>query len=239
MSMSKLRTIHVVIIGSFACIVVVVGVYFLVIKKCYAQIGQYNTRLQTAEQTWQRKAQAERELAEAKLQNHLMMVRYERYMREKMPSLSFADRTQGMIALWKEHGEVLGPLLESWPRKTGVIFAGGVQVPAAPTDPNSVDTSIIRIPVGTFSVVSDFRSILNHLRSWNRFNRLVQIDLASLSGTSPRMTAQYAVTVYIFPRGEAGPTVTIAGGGGGAPAMGAMAPTGVPTPAAPTGVSSP
>jgi hypothetical protein len=235
MKVSKLRSIHVVIIGSFACIAVILGTYFLVIKKYYVKINELNGRLQTAEQIWQRKAQAEAELEAAKLQNRLMMARYERYMREKMPSLSFEDRTQGMIALWKEHGEVLGPLLEKWPRKTGVIFAGGVQVPAAPTDPNSIDTTLIRIPVGTFSVVGDFRSILAHLRSWNRFNRLVQIDPATLSGTSPRITAQYSVTVYIFPRGEAGPTVTMAGGAGGTGnVMGAP-----PSTSLPSGPSSP
>jgi len=119
-----------------------------------------------------------------------------------------------MIALWKEQAEILGPMIESWPRKTKVRLLSGVQVPAAPVDPNAINTTLIRIPIGTLQVRGDFKTLMNHIRSWKNFGRLVQVDPASLTGPSPNMTAQYGLTVYIFPYGEPGPPVQMAGAGG-------------------------
>lgn len=228
MTGSKLRTIHVIIIGSFACIVVIVGLFFLLIKNSYKEIAALNARYQTAQQKWVQKASVETRLATARANSRIVMAKYEGYLRTKMPPISFQDRTQGMIALWKEQGETLGPLLQSWPARTGVTLLSSVQVPAAPVDPNSIDATLISIPIGSFSVKGGFRTILSHLRSWNDFNRLVQIGPATLSGSSPGMTAEYAVTVYIFPSGEAGPPVAMAGTGqaglGGMPGVGAAGP---------------
>ena len=225
---SKLKTIHVVIIGCFACVVVAVGVYFLIIKKSCARIDGLNARYQQAQQVWQRKASVEAQLEAAKQEYRLVKWEYEKYEKEKMPSVSLQDRAQGMIALWKEQAEVLGPMLQSWPDKTGVTLRSDVSVPAAPVNPNSVDPSIIRIPIGSFRVTGDFRTILSHIKSWNKFNRLVQIDFGGLTGPSPGMTAEYTLTVYIFPQGEAGPNVAMAGGGGGQAGAGMTGMPGMP-----------
>lgn len=213
---SKLKSLHVVIIGSFACALVIGGLYFLIIKKQYQQIGQLNSEYQTLSQDYARKAQAEARLETAKQQNRIVMAKYDKYLREKMPPITFQDRAQGMIALWKEQSEMLGPVLQSWPAKTGVTLTSAVQVPAAPANPNSIDPTLITIPIGTFSVRGDFTSIMSHLRSWNKLNRLVKIDVGRLVGPSPGMQADYTVTVFIFPRGEAGPNIAMAGGGTGA-----------------------
>lgn len=244
MSGLKLRQIHVIIIGVFACVAVIAGLYFTVIKNKYKVLGELQSQYAAAEQKWNQKASVEAQLEEAKRQNRIITSKYERYLAEKMPPISFEDRAQGMIALWKEQSQVLGPLLTSWPRKTGVQYLGGIQVPAPPVDPNSIDTSLIKLSVGTVQVRGDFRSILSHIRSWNKFGRLVQIDPVSLTGPSPGMTAQYAVTVYIFPRGEAGPPIAMAGGGGGGagvPGAPVGAAPGAPPMAAPTapGVEAP
>jgi len=233
MGASKLKTIHVVIIGCFACTVVIVGLYFLVIKKYNEQISILTAKYQAEEQQSLKKPQVEAQLEAARQEYRMVTWQYEKYLREKMPPLSFQDRAQGMIALWKEQAEVLGPMLQSWPAKTGVRLLSGVQVPAAVVNPNSIDVSLIRIPIGTFRVTGDFSAILSHIRSWNKFHRLVQIDPVSLTGPSPGMTAEYGLTVYIFPRGEAGPNITMAGagegGGGAGPAM-PMAPAAAPQP---------
>ena len=229
---SKLKSVHVVIIGSFACALVVAGLYFLIIKKQYQQLGALNTQYQQLSQEYARKPQAEARLAEAREKNRIVLVKYDQYLREKMPPITFQDRAQGMIALWKEQAEVLGPMLQSWPRRTGVILASGVQVPAAPVNPNAIDTSLITIPIGSFSVRGDFSTILSHLRSWNKFNRLVRIDVGRLTGPSPGMQADYSVTVFIFPRGETGQTIAMASGGGpGEAAMAAPMPAPMPAPA--------
>lgn len=229
---SKLKPLHVVIIGSFACALVIAGLYFLIIKKQYEQIGQLDTQLQTLSQEVARKGQAEVRLEAAKQKNRVVMAKYDKYLREKMPPITFADRAQGMIALWKEQSEMLGPLLQTWPRKTGVTMTSSLQIPAAPVNPNSIDPTLITIPIGTFSVRGDFTTILSHMRSWNKFNRLVKIDAGKLTGPSPGMTADYSVTVYIFPRGEAGQNIAMAGAGaaGGAPFVGEPPPPAEPPP---------
>ncbi|MCX6377172.1 MAG: hypothetical protein NTU88_14265, partial [Armatimonadetes bacterium] len=66
---------------------------------------------------------------------------------------------------------------------------------------------------GGFTVVGDFTTLLSHIRSWNKFSRLVQVDVGSLTGPGPFMTLNYTVTVYIFPRGEAGQNIPMATAG--------------------------
>lgn len=215
MNLSKLRRIHIVIIGSVACALVVAGLYFLVIKKAQERIGKLEARLETAEGIWAQKAATESKLEAAKVRYRMVNAKYEEYLGKKMPAISFEDRAQGMIALWKEQTEVLGPMLEKWPGKTGVRLASEVRVPAAGTNPNAVETSLIRVPVGTFRVLGDFSVIMGHIRSWNDFGRLVEISPASLTGPSPTMTAEYTVTVLIFPRGETGPAISMASAPGG------------------------
>jgi hypothetical protein len=222
MSASKLRTVHVVIIGSFACLVIVVSLYFLVIKKSYARISGLEMQYQQAESVWVQMPTAEAELEAAVRENQSLSVRYLRYMKDKMPPISFEDRAQGMIALWKEQAEVLGPMLQSWPKKSGVRLASAIQVPAAPVDPNVINADYISIPIGNITVSGDFRSILQHIRSWNNFHRLVQVDPVSLTGPSPGMSAQYALTVHIFPYGQAGPNVGMAASGSATAVAGGM-----------------
>lgn len=224
MKPSKLKTIHVVIIASVACLMVVVGLYFLVIKKSNESIAVLQAQLDQLNQQAAQKATVEAQLAAEKQKYQAVVWKYNKYLVGKMPPISFEDRANGMIALWKEQSEQLGPMLQAWPNKTGVRLASSISVPAAPVDPNTVATSLVTIPIGTISVVGDFRSILSHVRSWNKFKRLVQIDPVSLKGSSPFMTATYKLTVYIFPRGETGPSVAMAGAG--APGAAGVAPVG-------------
>jgi len=216
----KLRKIHVIIIGAVACIAVGVGFYFLLIKGVREEIAQLENRYAEAKKVYDTLPQVQSRLMDAQTRYRMVVATYNQFMRTKMPPITFQDRAQGMIALWKEQAEVLGPMIRNWPSKTGVRLVSNVQVPAAPTDPNAINTEIIRIPLGTFQVRGSFEDILKHIRSWRNFGRLVQIDPPSLTGPSPGMTAQYGVTVYIFPYGQAGPTVTMAGSGGGAPGGG-------------------
>lgn len=227
MGVSKLKAIHVIIIGSLACLIVIVGLYFLMIKKSCEKIKSLRADYQKYEETWNQKSTAEANLAAVKLQSQQIKNKYEKYSREKMPPVSFEKKEEGMIALWKEQVETLGPLLYNWPRKTGVIFNSGVQVPAPGVNPNdiynpAVNSYFIPLELNEFTVTGSFHTILSHIRSWNKFNRLVKIDLESLTGQSPGMTAKYKVTVYILPRGEEGPAVTMAGTGTGQAAQGAV-----------------
>jgi hypothetical protein len=212
--MSKLKAIHVLIIGIVVAVAIGAGTFFLVIKKANERIAGLQGRKAQAEQTIATRSAMEQKLAAAKQKNVVLNAKLEKYMRTKMPAISFNDRAQGMIALWKEHAETLGPLINSWPRKTGVGITSEVQIPAPPVDPNIIDTNLVKIPLGSFTVSGDFLTLMSHVRSWNNFNRLVQVDVKSLTGQSPFMTLSYEATVYIFPRGEAGQTVPMASAGG-------------------------
>lgn len=204
--MSKLRRIHVIIIGCTACVLVAAGLYFLVIKKATERVDVLEKDLQEQTAIYARKPAAERQLAEVKLEYNRQLTEYMGFMRAKMPALTFADRPQGMIALWKEQIEVLGPMVQRWPAKTGVQLTSNVAVPAPPTDPNAIAAGYIPVSLGTFSVRGDFGAIMAHVRKWNDFNRLVILGPVSISGPSPGMTAQYPVTVLLVPLGEAGPS---------------------------------
>ena len=213
MGASKLKTIHIVIIGCLASILVGVGTYFLVIKKMNESIAGLNGRLATATEEFNKRPRVLADLEAAKQLNRTLEIKYAKYLRSKMPPISFQDRAQGMIALWKEEVETLGPLIRRWPESTGVTMTSSVAIPSPPVDPNAINTAFITIPVGSFTVVGDFTTLLSHIRSWNKFNRLVQVDVGSLTGPSPYMTLDYTVTVYIFPRGEAGQTIPMATAG--------------------------
>ena len=201
--MSKLKSTHVLIIGIVVCIIVGAGTYFL-------GIAGLEARKATAEQVIATRPQVEARLAAAKQMNQVLRIKLERYMRAKMPPISFQDRAEGMIALWKEQSENLGPIVNAWPAHTGVRMGQTIQIPAPPIDPNAIDTSMIKIPLGSLAVGGDFTTLMQHVRSWNKFNRLVQIDVKGLTGTSPFMTLTYEATVYIFPRGETGATSSMA-----------------------------
>jgi hypothetical protein len=216
MNISKLRTFHVLIAGAVACVIVAVGVYFFVIQKTEAKIGPLNTRMTTAQQTIDQKNSFIKAKEQAQADLDLAMVKYNHYLTAKMPPISFEDRSFGMIALWKEQAEVLGPMLKKWSKKSSdyhLKFTGDFVIPPAPANPNAIDGKMIVLKVGSFSVTGSFNNILNYIQSWNKFNRLVQVDGLSLKGTSPNLTGSFALTVYIMPRDGLGDPIPMAGSG--------------------------
>jgi len=239
-SFSKLRRIHVVIIGCAVIVVVGVGMYFLLITKAQKRLtdetNRYNQYAQTGtiEYVNAQKADFEHALQEVAAQE----AKLNAYFNAKMPYLDFRDRKQGMIALWQEQSLNLGPLIINWIANSGVRFesANSIRIPAPPANPNELSSdplAPITIPLGRIRVTGSFNQILAHLAKWNSCKRLVMIDNPSLSGTSPNLTCEYDATVYIFPRYPAGPVVEMAGastsaGTMGVPGMpgGGMPPTG-------------
>lgn len=223
MSVSRLKTLHVVIIGIVMCLIVVSCLYFFVVKKTYERLAALDVRLKKADGIVAQKDQAVRDLNAANIEFSRVTAEYSKYEREKMPPVTFEDRGYGMIAQWKEQTEVLGPMLEKWPAKTGIKGSGNITIPAPSVNPNTIAQDPFRFSVGSFSVTGSFAQIMKHIRTWRKFGRLVQIDGLSLSGYSPNMTATYSVTVIEFPRGGVGPDIQMAGGAGGSTSgMGGM-----------------
>lgn len=226
MGASKLKVLHVVIIGSVLCVALTIGLFYMLIKKADEKIVTEQARVAAAQAIVDQRSAAESDLAAAKRDLALVVVKYEKMMNEKMPALSFQDRMGGWLGIVHEQSEVLGPKFAAWPGRTGVKLTSEVSVPAPPQDANSVETNFITIPMGTFTVTGSFAKIMAHVRSWNKFDRLVQIDPVSLSGYSPNMTGQYNVTLYEFPRGTAGPMLGMVGGSAAPAAAATGAPAG-------------
>jgi len=204
--MGKLRSIHVVIIGIVVCVLVAVGLYFLVIKKAIEARDAEKARLDAAIAAGGTQANveaAERDLENAKLEVAQARVKYEKRMRTKMPNISLDDTKTGMLALWREQSEVLGPLLLNHIRSSkGIRLVSGITIPPPTVNPNDLmqyDQIPIRIDVGKVSVAGDFNSIINHLESWNKLNRLVLIDQPTLNGQSPNLVCEYTMTVFLYP----------------------------------------
>lgn len=241
--MSKLNRLQVIIIGVVLNLIAAAGAYFFLIKPRMEKFAAADARLKERTAVADRLPAATADREKAEMENLQARQDYRRYEDAKMPVLSLADRTQGMIALWREQAEVLGPMIENWPRKFGVELLTDVRIPAASTDPNRVIPSPYIIDVGAMSVRGDFYSILRSIQGWNRFNRLVQISPMTISGVSPSLTANYNLSVLIFPRGKPGPDVAMAKGaatdssgavgGAAGPPVGAVMPPPVPGTAGP------
>jgi hypothetical protein len=223
MGSSKIKVIHVIIIAIVICVGTVVGFYMMLIKKANEDIVKAQARYDTAKTVADQRGEAERQLAQAKADFSVLVSKYEKLMNEKMPPISLADRMGGWMAVIDELADNLGPKVEAWPKKSKVKLISGISVPAPPSDPNSVQTDMIVVPLGNLTVQGSFAQIMAHIRSWNKFDRLVQVDPVSLSGHSPNMTGQYNLTVYLFPRGQAGPLVSMMSGGAAVTGAGASA----------------
>jgi len=212
--------------------------FFLLIKPAKEELAKLDERYKAAEPIALQEPQARRELDEAIRKVNETTRKLEVYMNAKMPNLDFSDRAKGMVQLWHEQIETLGPLLESYINRSGVkLISPNITVPAPPVNPNDPVFSqpVITVPVGQVQVQGNFRQIMDHIRKWNNCNRLVMVDLPTLTGNSPTLQAAYNLTVFIFPRREAGPTVAMAGAGGpGGTAVGAppTMPAAMPSPSA-------
>lgn len=242
MNLSKLRRIHIIIIGLVIEILLGVGLYMLLIKPANEELQKETDRYNAAypDSTDDKRAMAERKMQDAKMQVAKTEAQFNTALDQKMPNLRFDQRDKGMLQLWHEQVEVLGPLIERYVRKSGVTMLSDIKIPPPPVNPNDplFQQDYFTVPIGTIQVQGNFKGILDHIRKWNSFNRLVQVDLPSLEGPSPTLTSSYNLTVYIFPRktAQGAPQITIAGAPGANNAGGGGAVTvGVPPPMMPGG----
>lgn len=232
MSLSKLKRLHVIIMGALLCVITGVGFFFLLINPVMKEKALTQTEYEASKAIADTLPMATQDFNAAKVEVSAAEGQFAAYEQSKMPNLSFAQRDQGMLDLWHEQVEVLGPLLIRCASRGGVRLTSEITIPAPDTNPNAMPTDLITIPIGNVTVVGDFPSILRNIRAWNTCPRLVRVDKPSISGVSPFLTASYDITVYIFPKGIAGPQIQMAGASTGG-AGGAAAPPGMSQPVAP------
>lgn len=235
MSLSKLRKLHIIIIGSVLIVAAGAAMFFLMIKPQNEALAAATARRDEAAKVGnaQSEAAAIAERANAYIELARAQQALEVQMAKRMPRLNFANRETGMLALWKEQLVKMGPLLEGFAHDDNVkVLSANFQLPAPPVNPNDAvfTQDVLVFPLGSVQVMGDFKSIMNNIRRWNNCNRLVMVGAPTLSGISPQLTASYPVTCYVYPVAKAeGNPVAMAGGGGATGAPGAPgAPMGAP-----------
>lgn len=243
MSFSKLKQIHVIIIGAFLCVLAVVGVFMLMIKPKQEALKAAQARIDkcTLANTGAEN-QAYLDLNNAIRQTNNIQMSLNTQMKKRMPNLNFARRDLGMLQLWHEQISTLGPLLENFARDKKVkVLSASFSLPAPPANPNDpvFDQDVLVFQLGTVVVQGDFKDLMANITRWNNCSRLVMVSQPVLSGVSPHLTASYSLTCYIFPAAKGGEKIQMAGGGAAAgtagatpgaaaPAAGAMPAPGMP-----------
>ncbi len=125
-------------------------------------------------------------------------------------------------------------------KRGGVTVLQGALVPDPPTTAETVLADYFGYPgmnfpacvfnMGTVTVQGTYAQISQNVRAWSRMpGYMAVVDGLTLSGTSPRLTASYSVTVVAIPRarvvapavpGGGGVASTPGGGGFGGPPAG-------------------
>lgn len=132
-------------------------------------------------------------------------------------------------------------------KKGGVKVIQGAQVPFPPTEYQQIVEGYFNWPAyafpvcifdfGTITVEGTYKQITDNVRSWSNMpNYIAVTDGLQLTGTSPKLTGSYNLTVVAMIRGDkisppvgnAGPAAAPAGGApaGGAPNLTGVAPGG-------------
>jgi len=217
MKLSKLKKLHVIIIGSVLCVIAGVALYFLMIKpqqEAYkAAKSRYDKAIVLGNQAAEDKAIED--LNKAIGEVNFAQAQLDAQMRRRMPDLSFARRDLGMLQLWNEQIKTLGPLLENFAKDKNVqVLFQGFDIPAPPSNPNDAvfDKDVLVFPLGSVTVVGDFKNLMNNVRRWNNCRRLVMVGPPQIGGTSPRLAAAYSLKCYVFPSAIGGPKIPMAGG---------------------------
>lgn len=222
MKFSKLRKIHVIIIGVVLIVAAGTAMFFLMIKpqreKFAAAQARYDTAVVLGNPAAENKAMQELNAAILHVNNAQQALTAE--MKRRMPDLSFARRDIGMISLWNEQIKTLGPLLEAFARDKSVkVTQAKFEIPAPPANPNSdvFDRDVLEFQLGTVQAQGNFKSLMNSIRRWNNCRRLIMVGPPTLEGSSPDLTVSYNLTCYIFPVAKGGDKIPMAGAGVAAP----------------------
>lgn len=206
MDFGKLTRAHIWIIGLVIAIIVATGFYFLGIAKTKENLNLVQQRIKTADDTIARRVQNERDLEKAKKEvadaRHTFAVTTATKMPKPPIDLRNQDpdaQVKAMMELWKEPKR-LYDMAQNFALSTdNVAVRTQFGVPAPPADPRLIPTTVIEIPLGTVTAYGKFEDVLNYMRRWNKFGRLVSVDGLQLQGTSPLLTGTAQLTVYIFP----------------------------------------
>jgi|GEM_PF-1122454 len=223
MDLSKIKQLHIWIIGTVLIIIAEVLILFMMYKpqslKYDAAKAKYDGAIDLGNED--ALAKANKSLEDAKKSVRVALNDLDGVMKRKMPVLDFTKRDVGMIAMWYEQITKMGPILESFANDPNVrVSPVSFSLPAPPSSPNDTlfDSNVLTFPLGTITAQGDFKSLMNHVRRWSNCKRLVLVDGVSLTGNSPNLTVSYTIQCFVYPMAIGGKTDPMWGastGGGG------------------------
>ncbi|BDI31251.1 hypothetical protein CCAX7_33020 [Capsulimonas corticalis] len=228
MRLTRITPLVVAIIGSVLTIAAIVLIVFFLIQPIRQQTDAASARLDAAVSGGGTQHDVQTAKADLVLANkQALATRQAWHVKEVtlMPPFDVSKRYSAWRQLSHELSENLGPSLERWMARSGVVQLSSISIAPPPSSPNDITGAPLVIPVsgsdGAMSVEGDFRRILAHLVKWNDFNRLVMIDKVELHGNSPFMQCKYNASVIIFPQNPTTVDKPVTSAGTGAPGGGA------------------
>jgi hypothetical protein len=206
MDFGKLTRAHVAIIGAVIALILGGGFYALGFRKTNENLSTLNSRLTTAEGTISQRAKFQKQLDDAKREVAEARSKFALYKNTKMPKPPIALQAEDsrgkvleMMNLWAEPRR-LYHLAQKFALNTDkVAVRTQFGVPAQPSDPSQIPTSIIELPLGTVTAIGSLDDVLAYFKRWNQFSRVVAVDNLVLDGTAPLLQGTATLTVYIFP----------------------------------------
>lgn len=224
MDLSKIKQLHIWIIGTVLIIIAEVLILFMMYKpqglKYDAAKAKYDGAIDLGNP--EALAAADKSLADAKKSVQVALNDLDGVMKRRMPVLDFTKRDVGMIAMWYEQITKMGPILESFANDPNVrVSPVSFSLPAPPSSPNDslFDSNVLTFPLGNITAQGDFKSLMNHVRRWSNCKRLVLVDGVSLNGNSPNLSVSYSIQCFVYPTALGGKTDPMwgasTGGGGG------------------------
>ena len=158
------------------------------IRPLKAQIKTTNENAQTQDSYARTNGpKAEKDLAQAKQREAVVMARFDSIMENRMPSVNLTDPIAGMFRLWRLPREE-GVLIDNWFRSSGAVVSG-YSFPAFPSTP--ADSSIKVLPAQSWGLsvqVRDFPQLLEWLQKIPKAPRFMVMQSVNIQG--PRQPGQ-------------------------------------------------
>ncbi len=204
---SKLNPIVVAAVGVALCLLAVGLVTYFLILPVRSAIGTAQARIDAAapDATPQAQLGAKKDLEKAVADVGVIQGQWRTIENTLMPPFDVSQRYVAWNQLASELALNLGPSVQRWIPRTGVVPLTDISIAPPPANPNAITAAPLIVPIGsgTVSVGGSFRGILSHVQQWNNFNRLVLVDNLQLHGNSPYMEGTYNASVIIFPQNDA------------------------------------
>jgi hypothetical protein len=225
MGSSKIKPVHVYLIGGVLMLIIGVGLYFAVLKPVNDEIEVVNGQI-AAERaktvsvdnqpfTIAQRTAAEDALKKAEIRkNERKATLAALEVRKQLPSnerLEIAGDTPGLITntlpRWFNLPQVVVQRMERYAqqsaRKHGVTVTTQFSGPSPGTNPDSIPRQIIAWTLGGMTVEGEFNRVMAWVRDWNNAPLLVSVDglRCQLAGRNGRVVATAGLSAFVFPTG--------------------------------------